>query len=102
MTIETPAVDKILQTFTLKTQEGLVLNSTIVQGQKEIAECILQRKAPDGKRKVHVMAHTRYGKSIIVGACIAIRAAVKKEKWAIIAPTKEQAQIIMDYVLWCY
>lgn len=99
MTVETPAVDKILQTFTLKTQEGLVLNSTIVQGQKEIAECILQRKAPDGKKKVHVMAHTRYGKSIIVGACIAIRAAVKKEKWAIIAPTKEQAQIIMDYVL---
>lgn len=99
MTVDTPATDKILETFTLKTQEGFTLNDDIVQGQKEIAECILTRKAPDGKNKVHVMAHTRYGKSIIVGACIAIRAAVKQEKWAIVAPTKEQAQIIMDYVL---
>lgn len=98
-TIETPAVDKILQTFTLKTQDGFVLNDKVVQGQKEIAECILQRKSPDGKNKVHVMAHTRYGKSIIVGAAIAIRASVKKERWAIVAPTKEQAQIIMDYVI---
>lgn len=98
--IETPATDKILETFTLKTQDGFVLEpNKVAQGQKEIAECILNRKSPDGKNKVHVMAHTRYGKSIIVGASVAIRAAVKKERWAIVAPTKEQAQIIMDYVL---
>lgn len=98
--IPTPATDKILQTFTLKTQDGFILkDENVAQGQKEIAECILNRKSPDGKNKVHVMAHTRYGKSIIVGATVAIRAAVKKEKWAIVAPTKEQAQIIMDYVL---
>lgn len=98
--VATPATDKILQTFTLKTQEGFILTpENTAQGQKEIAECILNRKSPDGKNKIHVMAHTRYGKSIIVGACVAIRAAVKKEKWAIVAPTKEQAQIIMDYVL---
>ena len=98
--ISTPATDKILQTFTLKTQDGFTLNAdNVAQGQKEIAECILQRKSPDGKNKVHVMAHTRYGKSLIVGATVAIRAAVKKERWAIVAPTKEQAQIIMDYVL---
>jgi len=97
--IETPKIEKMLKTFTLKTQEGKILNDTIVQGQKEIGECILNRKAPDGKNKVHVMAHTRYGKSIIVGATVAIRAAIKKEKWAIVAPTKDQAQIIMDYVL---
>lgn len=98
--IPTPATDTILKTFTLKTQDGFTLDeSNVVQGQKEIAECILQRKSPDGKNKVHVMAHTRYGKSLIVGATVAIRAAVKKERWAIVAPTKEQAQIIMDYVL---
>jgi len=99
MNIATPKTDKMLEAFTLKTQEGKILNDTIVQGQKEIAECILNRQAPDGKRKVHVMAHTRYGKSIIVGASVAIRAAIKKERWAIVAPTKEQAQIIMDYVI---
>lgn len=100
MAIATPATDKILQTFKLKTQDGFILDpDKVVQGQKEIAECILNRKAPDGKNKVHVMAHTRYGKSIIVGAMVAVRAAVKKERWAIVAPTKEQAQIIMDYVL---
>jgi hypothetical protein len=77
-----------------------MLHETVVQGQKEIGECILNRKAPDGKQKVHVMAHTRYGKSIIVGATVAIRAATKRERWAIVAPTKEDAQIIMDYVLW--
>lgn len=98
--IDTPATDKILQTFTLKTQDGFILDAeNIAQGQKEIAECILNRKSPDGKNKVHVMAHTRYGKSLIVGATVAIRAAVKKERWAIVAPTKEQAQIIMDYLL---
>jgi len=98
--VPTPKIDKMLETFTLKTQEGKVLNNTVVQGQKEIGECILNRKAPDGKNKVHAMAHTRYGKSIIVGATVSIRAAIKKEKWAIVAPTKEQAQIIMDYVLY--
>lgn len=96
----TPSVDKMLETFNLVTQDGFMLApDTVAEGQKEIAECILTRKAPDGKNKVHVMAHTRYGKSIIVGAAIAIRAAVKKERWAIVAPTKAQAQIIMDYVL---
>lgn len=98
--IKTPATDKILETFKLKTQDGFILKAdNVAQGQKEIAECILNRQSPDGKNKVHVMAHTRYGKSIIVGATIAIRAAVKKERWGIVAPTKEQAQIIMDYVL---
>ena len=98
--MQTPTIDKALETFTLKTQDGMLLNETAVAGQREIGECILNRKAPNGLQKVHVMAHTRYGKSIIVGAAVAIRAAVKKERWAIVAPTKEDAQIIMDYVLW--
>lgn len=99
-TVATPAIDKMLQTFTLKTKEGILLNDVITQGQKEIGECILQRKSPDGKKRIHVMAHTRYGKSLIVGAAVAIRASAKGEPWAIIAPTKEQAQIIMDYVIY--
>ncbi len=97
--VETPAIDKMLQAFTLKTKEGINFNDQITPGQKEIGECILQRRSPDGKNRIHVMAHTRYGKSLVVGACVAIRASAKKEPWAIVAPTKEQAQIIMDYVI---
>lgn len=98
--MKTEIMDNALKTFTLKTQEGVVLNEILTQGQKEIGECILTRRAPDGKQKIHTMAHTRYGKSMIVGATVAIRASMKGEKWAIVAPTKEQAQIIMDYVIW--
>lgn len=94
---ETPVTDKTLQAFDLLTPEGKPLRETITQGQKEIAEIILNRRAPDGKRKIHIMAHTRYGKSMIIGNFVAIRAAVKKEPWTIIAPSKDQAQIIMDY-----
>jgi len=100
--IETTKTEKILQTFTFKTKEGILFSDEAAQGQREIMECILRREAPDGsgRKRIHVMAHTRYGKSMAVGAAVAVRAAVKKEPWAIIAPTKEQAQIIMDYVIY--
>lgn len=98
--MKTPAMDKMLQAMRYKTQEGILLNDVIKPGQKEIGECILNRQSPDGKKKIHVMAHTRYGKSLVVGATVGTRAALKKEKWAIIAPTKDQAQIIMDYVIY--
>lgn len=99
----TPKADKILQAFTFVTKEGKIFNHSITGGQKEIMELILNRGShePDGTRKnrVHVMAHTRYGKSASVAAAVAVRASTKMEKWAIVAPTREQAQIIMDYLL---
>lgn len=98
MTNKTPIVD-ILGTFNLVTKEGIDLNENITPGQIDIATPIIYREAPDGKKKVHIMAHTRYGKSMIIGACVAIRAATKREPWVIVAPTKEQAQIIMDYAI---
>ncbi len=96
--VRTPVKD-ILGTFRLITKEGIDLNKSLTPGQIDIAEWILYREAPGGKKRVHIMAHTRYGKSMIVGACVAIRAATKGESWAIVAPTKEQAQIIMDYAI---
>lgn len=100
MLIKTPYTDEILKVFTLKT-DSVDLNEEITEGQKVIMETILGRKAPDGsgRTRAHFLAHTRFGKSIAVGAAIAIRASMKGEKWAIVAPTKEQAQIIMDYVI---
>jgi hypothetical protein len=112
MKIKTPVLDKTLSIYTLQNKEGIVFDeNTLTSGQKEIMEIILNRGVHkdhvlDGARfkgdicrRIHVMAHTRFGKSISIGAATAIRASVKKEKWAIIAPTTEQAQIIMDYML---
>ena len=89
-----------LSTFKLIDGKGANLNDTIKPGQLEIATCLINRKGPGGQKKIHIMAHTRYGKSITVGACVAIRASVKKEPWTIVAPTEKQAQIIMDYVIY--
>lgn len=96
----TPYADEALGMFTLKT-ETVNLNEEITPGQKVILETILGRRAPDGsgRKRVHVLAHTRFGKSIVIAAGIAIRASMKGEPWVIVAPTKEQAQIIMDYVI---
>lgn len=101
MIIETPYTNETMETFNLKTEDGVVLNDVATEGQKVIMECILGRQAPDGskKKRIHIMAHTRFGKSLAVGAAVAIRASMKGEKWAIVAPSKEQAQIIMDYVI---
>ncbi len=100
--LPTPTTDECLQVFSLKTKEGILLNDAFKQGHKEIAECVLTRQAPDGsgRKRIHIMAHTRFGKSLAIGTAVAIRASMKKEPWAIVAPTKEQAQIIMDYVIW--
>ncbi len=96
----TPYTDEALDMFTLKT-ENVNLNEEITDGQKVIIETILGRRAPDatGRKRVHVLAHTRFGKSVAIAAGLAIRASMKGEPWVIVAPTKEQAQIIMDYTI---
>lgn len=97
----TPTTDQMLKVFRLVAKGGVLFNETITQGQKIIMECILNREAADGsgKCRIHIMAHTRYGKSLAVGAAVGIRASVKHEEWAIVAGTKDQAQIIMDHVI---
>lgn len=101
MNYPTPHTDKVLKMFTFKTKEGILLNDTITQGQKEIMECILTKRALDGsdRDRVHCEAHTRYGKSMAVGAAVAVRSSSKNEPWALIGPTLKQSQIIMDYVI---
>ncbi len=67
-------------------------------GQLEIIDCIVNRESPDGKKRVETIAATQYGKSLAVGAGLAIRASTFPEKWSIVAGTKEKARIIMEYV----
>ena len=68
-------------------------------GQLEIIDCILNRSAPDGLQRIEVIAATQYGKSLAVGAAVAIRASLYPESWAIVAGTTEKARIIMEYVI---
>ena len=67
-------------------------------GQLEIIDCILHRSSPEGKKRIQIIAATRYGKSLAVAAGVVIRASLKPEKWAIVAGTKEKARIIMEYI----
>lgn len=99
-TFETPYTDEALEMFTLRT-ETTNLNKDITEGQKIILETILGRKAPDGsnRKRIHILAHTRFGKSLAIAAGLAIRASIKGEQWVIVAPTTDQAQIIMDYAI---
>lgn len=96
---ETPLTDKMLQAFRVVSPDGEVLNDKFTSTQKRIMEVFFRRRSPEGHKRVHIMCHTRFGKSQSVAVPIAIRAAVNRERWAIVAPTKEKAQIIMDYVI---
>lgn len=103
--IKTPLADLVLSLYHFETKEGFVLNTeTAAHGHKIIMECILARRAPTGNeleiiKRIHVMAHTRYGKSLAIAAALSVRASSKGEPWAIVAGSKDQAQIIMDYVI---
>src|SRR3972149_108422 len=91
------ALNKILKTFTFKDESGNPLIFTL--GQLQILDIILNRKSPDDKNRIHIMTPTRYGKSATVAAGVVARASTKSEKWAIVAGTKDKAQIIMDYAI---
>lgn len=100
--LPTPVADEALRIHTLKTKEGHLLTpETVTKGQKLIMECILTRRSPDHRElnRIQVETITRYGKSMIIGASVAIRSCVYKEPWAIVAPTGDKAQIIMDYAI---
>ncbi|MBU1165234.1 terminase family protein [Patescibacteria group bacterium] len=67
----------------------------LTNGQRDIFQTILNRNP---KRNIVVCA-TQYGKSLTVALGIIIRAIVKPEKWAIVAPSERKAQIVMNYVI---
>jgi len=92
---------KILTDYQLKDDTGKLIDWK--PGQIIIIDIILHRRSPRIDRqelkRIEIIAATRYGKSLAVGAAIAIRASLKPEKWAIVAGTKEKARIIMEYVI---
>lgn len=50
-------------------------------------------------KRIHLMAHTRFGKSMTVALAVLLRVATFPEKWSIIAPSSDKARIIMDYII---
>lgn len=63
--------------------------------QDYLFQCIYSKRFP----RMHVMNHTRWGKSMTIGLAVLTRATVYPEKWAIIAGTKDKAKIIMSYIV---
>ena len=97
----TPVIDQLLKVHKLVTKEGYLINDTLTKGQKLIMECIVTRRSPDPaqKNRIQIETITRYGKSMCIGAALAMRVSGKREPWAVVAPTQDKAQIIMDYAI---
>jgi hypothetical protein len=68
-------------------------------GEIEIIDCILHRSSPDGKKRIQIIAATRYGKSLSVAAGVLMRASTKPEPWAIVAGSDAKAKIIMEHAI---
>lgn len=60
-----------------------------------IIACILGRIYP----RIQLVLPTQYGKSDSVAQGVLTRAANQPERWAIVAPTKAKAEIIMGYII---
>lgn len=76
-----------------KDEEGKEL--ILTDSQCEIFDEIFSRK----NKRVHVMAHTRFGKSFVVALAVLTRISVYPEKWAIVAGTGKQSRIIIGYII---
>ena len=83
--------EKVRKIF--KDEEGKPLELTPYQC--TIFNLIWQKKYS----RNHLMAFTRYGKSLTVAIAVLLRVATFAEKWSIVAPTKPKARIIMDYII---
>lgn len=92
-----PATLEILKDWKFYDAKGKAIDWT--NGQLEIIDCILHRSAPNGLRRVQINCSTQYGKSYAVAAGVLIRVCHKSEPWALVAPSKLKAGIIMDYIV---
>jgi hypothetical protein len=72
-------------------QEPIILSPT----QQEIFDVIAGRLV----RRFFAATYTQFGKSFTVGLAVLTRVSHYPEKWTILAPKKEQAEIIMGYII---
>ena len=86
-----------LEFFAFKDDSGQTVKWT--QGQVEIIDCVIHRRAPSGQNRVQCLCMTRYGKSLSVAAGLLILASCRTHKIAIVAGKKQHAQIIMEKMI---
>jgi len=86
-----------LEFFAFEEDNGKKIKWT--PGQVEIIDCVIHRRAPDGKNRIQCLCMTRYGKSLSVAAGLLILASCQTHKIAIVAGKKEHAQIIMEKMI---
>ena len=67
--------------------------------QNLIFDAIFMKGTNVGKKRLHVMTHTQFGKSDVVSMAVLTRVATFSEKWALIAPSQPKAKIIMGYLI---
>lgn len=92
-----PSTEQALAFFQFKDDTDKIIDWT--PGQKAIIDTIVNRSSLDGRKRVQIIASTRYGKSMAVAAGVCIRTSVQPEQWALVAGTNEKARIIMEYVV---
>lgn len=56
-------------------------------------------KRPNRPTLIHSMCHTRFGKSMMAALAVLIRMYLFGEKWTILGPSEDQANIIMQHLL---
>jgi hypothetical protein len=71
----------------------------LTEGQAEIFECVSTRGDNVGKKRIHALSYTQFGKSDVVSMAILTRITTYPEKWAIVAPSNKKARIIMSYLI---
>lgn len=72
---------------------------SMTPGQNEIFDCIFMKGQNVGKKRLHIMTHTQFGKSDVVSMAVLTRVSTYGEKWALVAPSQAKAKIIMGYLI---
>lgn len=72
---------------------------TITPSQEKIFQCIVERKAPDGKHFVEIETTTQFGKSDIASMAILTAITHFPTKYSIVAPNDDKAHLIMGYLI---
>jgi hypothetical protein len=67
----------------------------LTENELELFEAIAMKQHP----RLHIMAFTRWGKSMTAGIAVLTRITTFPEKWAVVAGTKDKAGVIMGHIV---
>lgn len=67
--------------------------------QVDIFEAIFTKGKSVGKKRLHIMTFTQFGKSDVVSMATLLRVSTYAEKWCLVAPSQSKARIIIGYLI---